>query len=142
GFDAASHRPVIGVVAQRLKRDQRQGGRRGIEFPVGLPRLAVIAALARIEAPRAVGVLNRPQPRLVLLQLLLNARPELRSLIGGFQLIPRETRRRRVPPVSARGRRGPPPPPAPQAPGPRRFDFSRAPGFGDLYFLAETIAKF
>src|SRR5262249_62115417 len=118
GFDAASHRPVIGVVAQRLKRDQRQGGRRGIEFPVGLPRLAVIAALARIEAPRAVGVLNRPQPRLVLLQLLLNARPELRSLIGGFALLARETPRRAVRRFSPWGCGRRPPPPLPRRPVP------------------------
>src|SRR5262245_29306715 len=103
-FDAASHRRVVGVVAQRLKRDQRQRGRRGIEFPVGLPGLAVVVALAGIEAPLTVGVLNRLQPRLVLLQLLLNARQEFRRVVRALQLIRRKSRRRRLSGLAVRGR--------------------------------------
>src|SRR5262245_52743036 len=103
-FDAASHSRVVRVVAQRLKRDQRKRGRRGIEFPVGLPGLAVVIALAGIEAPGAVGVLNRQQPRLVFLQLFLNTRPELRRLFRALQLIGRKSRRRRLGGLAVRGR--------------------------------------
>ncbi len=78
-------------MAERLECDQRQSRRRRVALSIRLPCFSVIGALAGIEAPRAVRILNRAQPGLVHNKLFANTLMQFLRLIGAQERIFRET---------------------------------------------------